>query len=115
MPAFLPIVVTGSLIVLAANQVPKLNYEPSCKAAAGSGIVDRDLGACKHDEEAARDKLQEEWSKFTADQRSHCLQLSTLGGSPSYVELLTCLEMARDAQNLKAGGLKPTAADQVER
>jgi hypothetical protein len=101
MPALLPIFLTGSIIVLAADQVPKLNYEPSCKAAATTGLAGRDSSACKRDEEAARDKLQEEWGKFNAGQRRHCVQLSTLGGSPSYVELLTCLEMARDAENLK--------------
>jgi hypothetical protein len=33
-------------------------------------------------------------------QRTGCVRFSSLGGSPSYVELLTCLEMAKQAKEL---------------
>jgi len=33
-------------------------------------------------------------------QRTRCVSLTGLGGSPSYVELLTCLEMAKAANDL---------------
>ena len=36
-------------------------------------------------------------------QQAHCVSLSKVGGSPSYVELLTCLEMAKAAKALPPG------------
>jgi len=105
MPALLPMLLAASHIMLVADTVPKLNYEPSCRAAASSGsIASRDVNACKRDEETARAKLVEIWSRFAAAQRSHCVQLTSLGGSPSYVEVLTCLEMARDAGTMPSDG-----------
>ena len=38
---------------------------------------------------------------FPAEQQ-RCTRLTTLGGSPSYVEMLTCLEMAQAAKKLPA-------------
>jgi hypothetical protein len=53
--------------------------------------------ACRRDEQEAQRKLQREWRQFTRAQRSSCVRLPGLGGDPSYVELLTCLEMAKQA------------------
>jgi hypothetical protein len=91
------VLLAGSHIVLAADRVPDLNIEPSCHAAAAAVIGNRNEAACKRDENDARGKLDQEWGQFTAAQHTHCVNLSTLGGSPSYVELLTCLEMAKAA------------------
>jgi len=105
MAALLPILLATSHIVLAADTVPKLNYEPSCKAAvATAAIGSRDESACKRDEEAARAKLEQVWSQFKADDQQRCVRLTSLGGSPSYVELLTCLEMSRDASGMPDNG-----------
>jgi len=101
MPALLPVFIVGSQLVLAADPVPELNVEPSCRAAASSAVMPgRNSESCLQDEKTARGKLKQEWSQFTAAEREHCLQLSRLGGSPSYVELLTCLEMAQAARQL---------------
>jgi hypothetical protein len=97
---------TGSFLVLAADRVPDLNIEPSCHAAATSAaVLNRNEDTCKRDETDARGKLNQEWGQFTPTQRERCVSLSTLGGSPSYVELLTCLEMAKAAANLPADQL----------
>ena len=93
----------GSQLILVADQVPRLNVEPSCQAAAESaGTSGRNAATCLQDENTARGKLEQEWSQFSATERQNCLQLSNLGGSPSYVELLTCLEMAQAARQLPA-------------
>lgn len=106
MPALLPILLAGSHLWLAADRVPILNIEPSCRAATAAAITGgRNEDACKKDEQAARDKLEQEWSQFTPAQQAHCVRLSTLGGSPSYVELLTCLEMDKAANGSKNGDL----------
>ena len=104
MPAFLSIILTASQIVLAANRVPELNIEPSCRAAADAAVApSRDADVCKRDELTARGKLNDEWGQFTPAQKMHCVSLTGLGGSPSYVELLTCLELAKAAKELPPG------------
>jgi hypothetical protein len=51
----------------------------------------------------ARDKLNDQWGQFTPAQQARCVSLSRLGGNPSYVELLTCLELAKAAKALPPG------------
>jgi hypothetical protein len=51
----LPIILTASHIVLAANQMPEFNIEPSCRAVAKASVTpSRDAEACKRDELTAR-------------------------------------------------------------
>jgi hypothetical protein len=101
MPGLLPIILAGSYIVLAADRVPELNIEPSCRAAANAAVaVNRNEDSCKRDEQDARGTLEQEWGQFTQAQRTQCVNLSSLGGSPSYVELLTCLELSKQAKAL---------------
>ena len=105
MPGLLPIILTASQIVLAANPVPELDIERSCRVAAEAAVApNRDVDACKRDELTARGKLNDEWGQFTPVQKTHCVSLTGLGGSPSYVELLTCLEMAKAAKELPPDG-----------
>ena len=114
MPGLLPIILASAHLVLVADQVPVLDIGPSCRAAATAAVAsNRNESVCKTDEQQARGKLEQEWAQFTPPQRSHCVQLSTLGGSPSYVELLTCLELGK-----AAGGLpnEPSlSGDRIER
>jgi hypothetical protein len=113
MPALLPIIVASTHLVLAADRVPTLNIEPSCRAAVSSAaIAGRDENSCKQDELAARGRLEQDWGQYSARERSHCTQLSTLGGAPSYVELLTCLELSRDARTMETD---PMSNERIER
>jgi len=103
MPTLLPIVLTASHIVLAANPVPKFDIERTCRPAAQAGILPgRDAPACQRDENESRSKLGQDWMKYSATQRANCTSFVETGGAPSYVELLTCLEMAKQAQDLPA-------------
>jgi hypothetical protein len=108
MSALLTVILASSQIALASAQVPQLNIDPTCHAAAMAlPSADRREDVCKRDEMQARDKLRQEWGQFSGGQRQHCVTLSTLGGSPSYVELLTCLEMAKSAADLPITGVPP--------
>jgi hypothetical protein len=105
MPALLPVLLLGSHIMLVADRVPQLDANVSCRSAGatsvmGPGSGTRSVQACEQDEKDARTKLEQEWGMFSAAEQARCTRLTTLGGSPSYVELLTCLEMAKDAQKL---------------
>jgi hypothetical protein len=56
--------------------------------------LDETIKRCVQDEQQARDRLQTLWSQFAPSDRGMCTGETTEGGgvSPSYVELLTCLE-----------------------
>ena len=107
-PTLLPVLLLSSQTVLAADQVPKFDTGPICRSAGASAVMGtRDTAACDRDEITARTTLEKEWSQFTLSDKAHCVRLGTLGGSPSYVELLTCLEMAK--------AVKEHPADQMDR
>jgi hypothetical protein len=82
----------------AADAVPNLNVSSSCQAEAAAAPEGK--RQCLRDEQDARATLTRQWEKFTLADRQRCTQLATLGGTASYVELLTCLQMAVDASKL---------------
>jgi hypothetical protein len=101
MPALLPIVLTASHLVLAADSMPKFDVERTCQPAAVAAVLPgRDLAACQRDERDARGKLEQDWARYNAAQKRQCAGFVALDRAPSYVELLTCLEMAKQAQEL---------------
>jgi hypothetical protein len=88
-----------------AQQVPNLDVGPSCEAAArGAIIIGRDKQACLGDENAAKDTLQKSWSKYNSADKTQCVGLARQGGPPSYVELLSCLEVMRDSKTIRSNG-----------
>jgi hypothetical protein len=92
--ALLPI---ASPVPARADSVPKLNVSQSCKAAARGAIsIGRDQEACMGDERAAEESLTKNWSQYSAVHKTQCVGMTTQGG-PSYVELISCLEIMRDA------------------
>jgi hypothetical protein len=89
----------------AIAQVPKLDVTPSCEAAARGAItLGRDKQACLGDENAARETLEKGWSKYNSADKTQCVGLARQGGPPSYVELLSCLEVMRDSKNVRTNG-----------
>jgi hypothetical protein len=103
------------------NGPPTLNVKPSCEAAAdrtameqvpGSNV--RDTASCMRDENEARDQLTKEWAQFSPADRERCTSITKTGGIPSYVELIVCLEMIRDAKGYNGTapttGTAPTAS-----
>jgi hypothetical protein len=84
------------------NTPPKLKVETSCEAAGrGAVMLGRNKEACLADETAAQDTLKQNWSKYSAVDKTQCVGMTTNGGPPSYVELLSCLEIMRDARNIR--------------
>jgi hypothetical protein len=104
MMPFAALVLGSSLITVASDGVPTLKVEPSCKAAGAQGLMmGRTTESCLNDEKAAHADLVKTWSTFSGDDKSHCLSMVSTGGGPSYVELLSCLEMSRDAKKIAQG------------
>jgi hypothetical protein len=81
---------------------PTLQVGPSCEAAGrGSVVLGRDKKACLADESTAQDTLRQNWSKYSATDKTQCIGMAKTGGPASYVELLSCLEIMRDARNIQ--------------
>ena len=90
----------GTLLWTVADNVPALDVESSCRAAAKMGdslSLDATLRQCLADEKSARDQLEKQWTQFPAALRQRCVTTTETGGDPSYVEVLICLQMGRDA------------------
>jgi hypothetical protein len=99
-----PVVLSlGLLTAIAfADSPPKLNVAPSCDAAArGAIVIGRDKEACMGDERTAQDTLKENWSKYNGADKTQCIGNVKTGGPASYVELLSCLEIMRDAKSIR--------------
>jgi len=85
--------------VVVAQAVPALEFAQGCRnTASGDATI---LSRCMGDEERAQQKLTTEWETFPRGDRTECTALVKLGTVlQSYVELITCLEMAKDARAL---------------
>ena len=102
--------VLGAQLLLVADRPPQLDVEPSCQAAQSAGVEGRTRDACMREENAARATINDKWKDFSATQQARCGTLVRMGGPPSYVELLTCLEMAEAARKIPDNdALKPPA------
>jgi hypothetical protein len=113
MPAILPIVLTATHVVLAADSVPKFDVERTCRtAAAAASLPGRDSGACQRNEQDARSKLENGWSQYSGQDRSRCARFVMVGGAPSYVELLTCLETAQHVKDVREKSKNETVGQQ---
>jgi hypothetical protein len=93
----LPIAIMATLSPVAVSDtVPKFDIAKECRFEGGSTA---DIDRCHQDEAAALEELKANWEQFTDVDKSTCHSSATIGGFASYVELLTCLEMAREASN----------------
>src|SRR5262245_18587030 len=102
MKSLLAALLLASTGIAAAQGVPTINIGPSCRDAAkvSTAGMQQDYDSCIKSEEAARDILAKQWSSFLAADRGSCYRLTTTGTPGTYTELLTCLEMKRDARKL---------------
>jgi hypothetical protein len=95
------IILSSQLVVAVADTVPNFDSVRSCKldVAATAGLsVDESNKNCLRDERRARQQLGRQWSKFAAANKASCVSDESVGGTPSYVSLLTCLQMDQRAR-----------------
>ena len=77
-----------------ANEPPQFNIEATCRAAQPLGPEDRTpYEECMRDENEARSQLIAQWVRYDAQHQQTCRAETSLGPHPSYVEVLTCLQM----------------------
>jgi hypothetical protein len=102
----LPIAILTTLS-LVADTVPKFDMTRECR------LEGFDVDRCSRDEADALHQLKKEWSQFASTDKKTCMGETTIGGFASYVELLTCLEMARDSENAD-NSLGPRARNKLQ-
>lgn len=101
MAATATIVICASSLAARADEVPTYDVNKSCKADVqayqGSGTRE----GCMRDEQNAQKILVSQWTQFAPENRTRCSQMvGDVAGPQSYVELLTCLQMAKDVKSL---------------
>jgi hypothetical protein len=89
-------------IVPVSDHVPRLDVEATCKASSDEDITaglskPQSLANCMRDETSAQQQLGTLWQTTTPSIRDRCEGEATAGGSQSYVDLLTCIQMTDDA------------------
>jgi hypothetical protein len=92
------------LAVAFADDPPKLDVTTTCDAAAKFALAGgRDREGCLADEHDAENAIGQNWSKYNAVDKTQCVGTVKTGGPASYVELLSCLEVMRDAKEFREG------------
>jgi hypothetical protein len=102
MKSLLTALLLASTGIAVAQGVPTIDIGPSCRAAAkvSTAGMQQDYESCVKSEDSAREALVKQWNTFLAADRGSCYRLTTTGTPGTYTELLTCLEMKRDARKL---------------
>ena len=111
---FLPILCSLSILLALtgaarSDEVPNLHVEQLCRSIASQSTDPMMAGTypavsfdrCMQAEREDLDQLRGQWAGYTSDEKRHCIAEATMGGSSSYTELITCLEMARDVKELQ--------------
>ncbi len=103
----LPIAILAALSPIAVSDtVPKFDTVRECSFEGGPRV---DVARCSRDEAAALRQLQEAWAQYAGADRKACTAEATIGSFASYVDLLTCLEMTRDAKSVDNNSRGPRA------
>jgi hypothetical protein len=109
----LPIVILATLSPVAVSDtVPKFDIVRECRFEGGSTV---EFDRCSQDEAAALEQLRASWTQFVVADKGTCLAAATIGGFASYVELLSCLEMARDVNNGDSNSRGPQTTEAMRR
>ncbi len=98
------LIVVATTAIAFADTVPAFDVVLACRRAGEAAVAPgRTSEGCQNDENRAKETLQKQWGDFADADRARCTRVSGMGGPSSYVELLTCLDMAKTARALPKG------------
>ena len=102
---FSMIALSTQLVITVADSVPKFDIQRECRVDSADAYdanagLNATIKRCVADEQRALSQLQAQWSEFQGSDRSQCIQETNIGDTPSYVDLLTCLQGAKLARQL---------------
>jgi hypothetical protein len=94
---FIPLVLGAQILMVAASDPPRIDAEATCRASereitklfGDQTMITFD--ACMKQESDALERLQKQWTTYSASAKEHCVQPKSY--MPSYVEWVTCLDM----------------------
>jgi hypothetical protein len=103
--SFSMIVLGANLTMTVADDVPKFDIARGCRLDSTQAFdlntgQNETVKRCIADEQRAQAQLQKQWSQFRNSDQAQCIGETDIGGTPSYVGLLTCLQMAKEASQL---------------
>jgi len=84
-----------------ADEVPTLDVRKSCRADVQAYPGGGGAAACLADEQRAKEVLVSQWTQLAPESRARCTRMvNDIAGTQSYVELLSCLQAAKDVKTL---------------
>lgn len=95
--AILPLSLALAGGIARADAVPRLDVEATCRSAqvANTGVSDKaSYDGCLRSERDARKEAERHWGSYSTSAKRQCEDQFRAGGYPSYVEMVTCLELA---------------------
>ncbi len=103
--ALLSLAILGAhLTIPVADRLPRLNEESLCKArSAADRMMNfpqlQSVSECVQAERDAREKLGAVWGTTAGSVRSRCKADAAALGTLTYLDLLTCIQMADDVKS----------------
>ena len=96
----------ATLEVQIGKEVPTVDIEKTCQAAAGvmvslmgGSTSQQDIKGCLDSEQKAREQIIKDRATYSTADKARCMRTGVY--LPSYVEWLTCLEMERDVRKMQ--------------
>jgi hypothetical protein len=99
----------------ALKSLPKFDIKATCRRAQPISGEKGAFQSCIDDEAQAQKDLSRSWFSFRAASRATCTQETRIGGAPSFVELITCLELDKQAIEAASENRKPLAVPKSTR
>ena len=97
--SFLMVVLGTQLVMTIADGVPKFDIARGCRLD-NTRAFDLSTGQNKSVKICVSDERQTQWFQFRASNGIQCTAEANMGSTPSYVDLLTCLQAAKVARQL---------------
>ena len=110
--ALLALAVIGSqLTTPVSERVPDINVQKLCRLSAASAKImgepePQSIGDCIREENDAKQELARIWPKTDSVMRDRCEGEATALGTRTYLDLLTCLQIASDTKPAGKGRAK---------
>jgi hypothetical protein len=102
------LMVFATVVPGSAEAVPTLNLDAICRGIAAhatspgeAGGPDLSFRQCINQELRIRNRLTKSWTTFSAKSKAECVGEATAGGLASYTDLLTCLQLTRDVEQMR--------------
>jgi hypothetical protein len=86
---------------------PAVDVNTTCHA---RGVEKSAVQNCIREEQSAGEELKKMWAQVPGTTRQNCAAEIKIGGSPSYVDLLTCVQMDQWSRERPPGDTGPAGA-----